>query len=107
VFSLQEDGSLSKAEDAAIEALRQWFNRHLAQPAKFTRSKSKAQDKKYKALSWFKDSAVEHLRKIREAAEILEAHGVNVRMITCERPGYIVYEDRYQIVAEPFADTAT
>jgi hypothetical protein len=30
---------------------------------------------------------------------------VAVEMITTERPGFLVYEDEYQVVAEPFADT--
>jgi hypothetical protein len=28
-----------------------------------------------------------------------------VRTIKAKRVGYVVYEDEYQIVAEPFADT--
>lgn len=42
---------------------------------------------------------------MREIAAILEAHGVITEMIRTERPGYIVYQDEYQIVAEPFMDT--
>ena len=33
--------------------------------------------------------------------------GVAVEMIKTERPGYIVYEDEYQIAAYPLADTKT
>jgi hypothetical protein len=57
------------------------------------------------ALSWFKDSAVAALQRTRRLAEILESCGVAVEMITTERPGFLVYEDEYQVVAEPFADT--
>ena len=35
---------------------------------------------------------------------VLEENGVIVRVIKTQRPGYIVYEDEYQVVAEPFAD---
>lgn len=56
------------------------------------------------ALSWFKDTAVEHLVQIRELIAILENHGVHVRTLKARRTGYIVYEDEHQIVAEPFAD---
>jgi hypothetical protein len=34
---------------------------------------------------------------------MLENHGVSVQMLKTERVGYVVYEDEYQIVAEPFA----
>lgn len=35
---------------------------------------------------------------------MLENHGVAVRMLKADRVGYVVYEDDYQIVAEPFSD---
>jgi hypothetical protein len=36
---------------------------------------------------------------------LLERHDVPVRMIKTTRPGYVVYEDNFQIVAVPFADS--
>ena len=36
---------------------------------------------------------------------ILEKHGIVVEMLETERPGYVVYEDDVQVVAEPFSDT--
>jgi hypothetical protein len=33
-----------------------------------------------------------------------QQHGISVRMLKASRVGYIVYEDEFQIVAEPFAD---
>lgn len=50
-----------------------------------------------------KDSAVEHISRVRSLVAILEHHGVSVRMLKTGRVGYVVYEDEYQIVAEPFA----
>jgi hypothetical protein len=38
----------------------------------------------------------------RELAAILEAHDIRTEMLTTDRPGYVVYEDDYQVVAEPF-----
>lgn len=106
-FELQRKGKLSKDEDALIDQLRNWFNTHLDRPERFSRSRSKARNKRGKALSWFKDSAVDHIRQMRAVGAILEAHGITCRMIVCERPGYVVYEDEHQIVAEPFSDTPT
>jgi hypothetical protein len=40
----------------------------------------------------------------RELVAILEAHDIRTEMITSDRPGYVVYEDQYQVVAEPFRD---
>ena len=42
---------------------------------------------------------------MRECQRILEAHGIVVEMLVTQRPGYIVYEDAYQVAAYPFADT--
>ena len=36
-----------------------------------------------------------------------ERYGIEVEIITTTRPGYIVYEDRFQVAAYPFADTPT
>ena len=35
---------------------------------------------------------------------LLEENDVYVRAIKTRRPGYIVYQDEHQVVAEPFAD---
>jgi hypothetical protein len=51
-----------------------------------------------------KDSAHKHLAQIREMIAILQNHDVAVRMLKSRRVGYVVYEDEYQVVAEPFAD---
>ncbi len=36
---------------------------------------------------------------------VLENNGVHVRTIKTVRPGYVVYEDEFQVVAVPFADS--
>ncbi len=103
---LEDSGVLGEAESALAKQHYHWFNDNLKTPTKFTRSKSKAPyRKKKKAISWFKDTATEHLRRIRDVCAILEHHDVRVRMITTDRPGYILYEDEFQVAAEPFADT--
>ena len=83
--------------------LREWFNQHLERPARFNRSRRP--HRKKKAISWFKDSACEHIRRAREIAELISAAGLPVREVKTERPGYVVYEDDFQVVAEPFAET--
>ena len=37
-------------------------------------------------------------------AAILEDYGVFVQVLKINRPGYVVYEDELQIVAEPFSN---
>jgi hypothetical protein len=37
-----------------------------------------------------------------EMVQILERNGVYVKKIKTDRPGYVIYEDEWQLVAEPF-----
>ncbi|HTV69742.1 MAG TPA: hypothetical protein VMF90_14505 [Rhizobiaceae bacterium] len=58
-------------------------------------------------MSWFKPTAQEHIEKAFELTTILQQHGYIVEVLRTSRPGYVVYEDAHQIVAEPFFDTPT
>lgn len=82
-----------------------WFRRNLPTPYRFSRSKNPhAQEV---ALSWFKPTATEQIVKFREVVAFVEQHGHHVVALKTKRPGYIVYEDEFQIVATPFSDTPT
>ena len=86
-----------------MEALLSWFNANLAIPERFNTSKSKGYYRRNATgISWLKPTAVEHLEKMREIVAILERNDVRVSQITTDRPGYVVFEDDHQIVAEPF-----
>jgi len=37
-----------------------------------------------------------------EMAQILERNGHYVKKIRTAKPGYVIYEDEWQLVAEPF-----
>jgi len=98
-------GVLLPHEQAHYDEIYEWFRVRLRKPRSFTRS-SKPHAKKV-ALSWFKDSAIEHIAKMHAVAQILQAHGVVVEFLRTERPGYVVYEDQFQVAAEPFNETVT
>lgn len=82
----------------------EWFDANLKKPTKFTSSKPPYYRKENKAISWFKDSADVHISKLREVLSILDNHEIHFEMIKTETPGYIVYENNHQVVAEPFFD---
>ncbi len=44
---------------------------------------------------------------MHELKAILESNGCPVTVIREDRIGYVVHEDEFQAVAEPFADTKT
>jgi hypothetical protein len=102
---LEHAGSLLAHEQIVWDDTYEWFRKHLRKPRSFTRS-SKPHAKKV-AISWFKDSASEHIANMYVLVQVLEAHDLTVDVIRTERPGYIVYEDQHQVVAEPFGTTAT
>lgn len=104
VRNLRVEGKLYAYEEEHHDSIRQWFNENLEQPSRFTASKPPFYRKQSKALSWFKDRAHEHIAHVRELVSIVQNHGVQVRMLKTHRVGYVVYEDEYQVVAEPFAD---
>jgi len=101
---LRNSGRLEDWESDILWELYDWFNEHLEKPDRFTAAKPPFYRKQSKAISWFKDSATEHLERMRQMAAVLERHGFVVNTHIAERVGYVVYEDEFQIVAEPFAD---
>ena len=107
-YELRDGCELLAAQREELESLLSWFDDNLKEPTRFNQTKSKGRYRRAtKGLSWFKSSAVTHLRKLRELVSILEEHGFHVTKVRARCPGYIVYEDAHQVVAEPFSDTPT
>src|SRR5438067_234964 len=93
-----ESKRLSQAEARHLRELERWFERNLPRPTRFTRTRN-APDHAWRGIAWFKDSAIEHIHRLREVVAILDHADVRVDIIWTDRPGYIVYEDDYQVVA--------
>ncbi|MDP3738018.1 MAG: hypothetical protein Q8R02_11545 [Hyphomonadaceae bacterium] len=104
-YALKNNPELGGEELDRLAAALTWLDANLPEPPRFNRTKSKgAYRRETVGLSWFKDTAHETIAHVRTVIRILEARGQPVSMITTVRPGYVVYEDDYQVVAEPFAD---
>jgi hypothetical protein len=73
-----------------------WFSENLERPASF------GHDKLRRGICWFKTGATEHISRIWEMASILERNGTYVKKIRTDRPGYVTYEEEWQLVAGPF-----
>jgi hypothetical protein len=86
-----------------LHVVRDWFRRNLTAPHRLNRSRRPHRIPK--AICWFKPTAIEHIEKARSIVQALLELGVDVRMLKTNNPGYIVYQDEFQIAAEPFADT--
>jgi hypothetical protein len=79
-----------------LNELRAWFSENLEKPTSFGRNKHRL------GICWFKTDATEHISRIWEMVRILERNGTYVKKIRTDKPGYVVYEDEWQLVAEPF-----
>lgn len=101
---LLESGRMADIDADTLRATYGWFKANLAVPTRF--SLSARPHAKSQALSWFRDTAAEHIGNMRTYQRLLQGYGLSVEMLRTVRPGYIVYEDDYQVVAYPFADTA-
>jgi hypothetical protein len=94
--------------------LEHWFDGHLQAPFhqrisgyRVTRRPEGAIDSEPRSISWIKSSAAEHLSKLRHLRALVEEAGWGVDEIHTTRPGEVLCEDEFQIVAIPFADTPT
>lgn len=101
VAELRDDGRLSPEERRAADQIFGWFNKNLPTPTRLSRSSKRRA--KAKAISWFKPSAHEHIRRMQDLAGILYTHDIPTEILKTNQPGYVVYEDEYQVVAEPFS----
>lgn len=97
---LEEHGALAEHERVWLAESDRWFAEHLRAPTQLALRGGYRQPKI--ALCWFKDTAQEHLLWIRSLVALLKEHGVVVRECGSAQPGYIVYEDEYQVAAVPF-----
>lgn len=79
-----------------LRELKEWFNENLEKPTSFGRDKLRL------GICWFNTTANEHISRIWEMVQILERNGIYVKKIRTDNPGYVIYEDEWQLVAEPF-----
>src|SRR5260370_41651285 len=99
-----EAGLIAGADLERLEELFAWFNRCLMIPTRLSRPARPHWQNR--AVCWFKPHATRYIRKAREIVAILERNGAYTAMLTSKTPGYVTYEDNYQIAAVPFRDEA-
>lgn len=88
--------NITGSDADALNELRAWFSENLEKPTSFGRGELRL------GICWFKTAATEHISRIWEMVNILERNGIYVKKIRTDRPGYVIYEDQWQLVAEPF-----
>jgi hypothetical protein len=91
-----EWGTITGADADELNEIRLWFSANLERPTSFGRDTLRL------GICWFKSEATEHIAHIWEMVQVLERHGIYVKKIRTDKPGYVIYEDQWQLVAEPF-----
>ncbi len=97
------DSAIPEYDKQYLKDLLERFDDNLDKPTKFSRKQPTWWATKW--ISRYKDSAKEHIQKMYEMKRIYEEYDKYVEVVVTDNPWYIVYEDEYQIVAEPYKDT--
>ena len=100
-YRLREAHTLPRSDHQDLLEVLRWFGENLDTPEQFTTSGRAS--RLSRGICWFRPSAHDHIRKARELARVIDRHGIWVNMSKTRHPGYVVFEDEYQIVAEPFS----
>lgn len=102
-YQLLDDDQLPDHSRAEIRSTLNWFKTNLPIPDRFARSrKPNRQDN---GICWFKTQATECMHNIRYLLMLVSEHDVVVRELFTDTPGYLIYEDDSQVVAQPFSST--
>lgn len=105
-YRLANNNTHDLSIQARCHVLLDWFEANLTTPDRFNRTTSKGEWRRVThGLSWFKPTAQEHVGKAHELRGLLAEADIMTEVLRTSRPGYIIYEDAFQIVSEPFADT--
>lgn len=92
-------------EAKEIRATLDWFKENLPIPVKFSRSSRP--NREDKGICWFRSSASDCIKNIRYLVHLVSEQNVIVHEHTTSQPGYLIYEDEFQVVAEPFSKTSS
>ena len=95
-YRLQDSGDLAEHELLVLKDAMDWLDEHLEPPACLEKTANAA------AICWFRPEAKRPIEKVRAIAALLEEHGWIVRMVKTDRPGKVIYEDGWQVVAKPW-----
>lgn len=95
-YQLKYSPNTAEYDDKELRKNLNWLEMHLNAPSILDRAGHK------RAICWFKDAAHEPLKRIRSIKFLLEEYGYWVDQITTGKPGYILYEDGWQVAAKPF-----
>ena len=95
-YQLKHSPEIYPYDDRELRKNLLWLDTHLKAPDVLDKPKH------YRAIFWFKDGAIEPLKRIRAIKFVLEQYDIWVDQVTTTNPGYIIYQDGWQVAAKPF-----
>ena len=98
-YRLRDEGDIPSYQRQELRSQLQWFSEHLPLPPPLLEPRNA------RAISWFKSESKECISRVWSVVHLLEENGIVISKITTEDPGYLVYEDAYQVVAWPSGAT--
>ena len=85
LYRLQREHRLADHDEVWVSETETWFNEHLKAPNRFQLSKRPGAP--HSAITWLKASAVDHVRRMRELAALLENKDVHIERTHDGAPG--------------------
>lgn len=82
-YFLRDAAGVADEDRRVLREVLQWFERNLATPDRFNRSRSKGFYRRAtRGIAWFKSSATECLRHMHRMREVLEKYSYPVTMLS-------------------------
>jgi hypothetical protein len=100
-YDLLRSDEIGDEAYAELHAHVVWLEEHVPAPLRFSRKRN-AYHRNAHGVTWAKASHVELVSRLHEIARLIAQHDIPVQLVRTARPGYIVHEDEWQVVAEPF-----
>lgn len=96
-----DNGTLYYHEEVEVRQSLRWLETRLPTPTRFKRNKKEAHRPR-KGICWIRHEAEDFVSHMWRIKSILENHDIYVEVLRSDNPGYVVYQDEFQIVALPY-----
>ena len=101
-YEVRDVWPLEEYEHWQLREVLDWFDENLRRPTRL--SISRRGHARMHGVCWLRHTAKDHLRKMWELADLLQRCDRVIRAIKSERPGFVIYEDAFQVIAVPVRD---
>jgi hypothetical protein len=98
---LRGSGEMNVADAEQLLGHLDRIQQEVPIPTRFARRRN-GYHKETHGVSWAKAESTEFVRHLYAIADIVRRYDASVDIVRTTRPGHVVYEDDWQVVAEPF-----